>query len=125
MGFGHSCETALHKLVSDLNTIRDKKLIAMLLFIDFRKAFDLVDSHILLAKLFCSNMALATWPSTSIATISANVSSKQNREIVIFFLTHQAWRAARECPRSTLLSSLHQRPRLLHARLIRVHSIHR
>jgi hypothetical protein len=37
---GHSCETALHQLISDLNTIRDKKLIAMLLFIDFRKAFD-------------------------------------------------------------------------------------
>jgi hypothetical protein len=40
---GHSCETALHQLVSDLNTIRDKKLIAMLLFIDFRKAFDLTN----------------------------------------------------------------------------------
>ena len=49
---GHSCETALHQLVSDLNTIRDSKLIAMLLFIDFRKAFDLVDSNLLTLKLF-------------------------------------------------------------------------
>ncbi len=49
---GHSCETALHQLVSDLNTIRDKKSIAMLLFIDFRKAFDLVNSDLLIHKLF-------------------------------------------------------------------------
>ena len=49
---GHSCETALHQLVSELNTIRDAKQIAMLLFIDFRKAFDLVDSRLLIFKLF-------------------------------------------------------------------------
>jgi retron-type reverse transcriptase len=49
---GHSCETALHQLISDLNTIRDQKSIAMLLFIDFRKAFDLVDSSLLTHKLF-------------------------------------------------------------------------
>jgi hypothetical protein len=40
--------------------------------------------------------------------------ANKNREIVIFFLAHQAWRAARECPKSTLLSSLHQRTRLIH-----------
>ncbi len=41
---GHSCETALHELISDLNKARDKKLVNMLLFIDFKKAFDTVDS---------------------------------------------------------------------------------
>jgi hypothetical protein len=49
---GHSCETALHELLSDLNVNRDKRLISLLLFIDFRKAFDLVDSRKLLLKLF-------------------------------------------------------------------------
>ena len=48
----HSCETALHELLSDLNKIKSKKMIALLLFIDYRKAFDLVDSKILLRKLF-------------------------------------------------------------------------
>ena len=49
---GHSCETALHELLTDLNKIKDKRLIALLLFIDFRKAFDLVDAAKLLLKLF-------------------------------------------------------------------------
>ena len=49
---GHSCETALHELISDLNVNRNKKLIKILLFIDFKKAFDLVDSRMLLRKLF-------------------------------------------------------------------------
>ena len=49
---GHSCETALHELISDLNQIRNKRSIALLLFIDFRKAFDLVDSKKLIIKLF-------------------------------------------------------------------------
>ena len=48
---GHSCETALHELISDLNINRNQKLISILLFIDFRKAFDLVDSRKLLLKL--------------------------------------------------------------------------
>ena len=48
----HSCETALHELLSEINTIRDKRLICLLLFIDFRKAFDLVDSSKLIRKLF-------------------------------------------------------------------------
>ena len=47
-----SCETALHELISDVNEIRDKKSIALLLFIDFKKAFDTVDSNLLLKKLF-------------------------------------------------------------------------
>jgi ribonuclease P/MRP protein subunit RPP40 len=42
----------VNDLISDLNTIRDKKLIALLLFIDFRTAFDLVDPQLLLLKLF-------------------------------------------------------------------------
>jgi hypothetical protein len=45
---GYSCETALHELLTDVNCARDKRLITLLLFIDFRKAFDLVDSNILL-----------------------------------------------------------------------------
>jgi hypothetical protein len=48
----HSCESALHELISDLNINRDKKLISLLLFIDFQKAFDLVDTKLLLRKLF-------------------------------------------------------------------------
>ncbi len=49
---GHSCETALHELFSYLNENRNKRAISLLLFIDFRKAFDLVDTNILLRKLF-------------------------------------------------------------------------
>jgi hypothetical protein len=48
----HSCESALHELISDINKARNTKLITMLLFIDFKKAFDTVDSSILLTKLF-------------------------------------------------------------------------
>ena len=47
---GHSCETALHELLSDINIARDLKQIVLLLFIDFRKAFDTVDSHLLMDK---------------------------------------------------------------------------
>jgi hypothetical protein len=49
---GHSCETALHELISDLNKNIDSRLINLLLIIDFRKAFDLVDARKLLRKLF-------------------------------------------------------------------------
>ena len=48
----HSCESALHELLSDLNKARNDKLTTMLLFIDFKKAFDTVDSNLLLSKLF-------------------------------------------------------------------------
>ena len=48
---GHSCETALHELIGDINKSRDKKLTTVLLFIDFKKAFDTVDSNLLLSKL--------------------------------------------------------------------------
>ena len=47
----YSCETALHELLTDLNIARDRKLVTLLLFIDFRKAFDLVDPKLLLFKL--------------------------------------------------------------------------
>ena len=47
----HSCETALHQLLSDLNEIRRKRVVALLLFIDFRKAFDLVYAELLILKL--------------------------------------------------------------------------
>ena len=48
----HSCETALHELISDLNKAKDNKLTSLLLFIDFKKTFDTVDSNLLLSKLF-------------------------------------------------------------------------
>ncbi len=46
---GFSCESALHELFNDLNLARDKK--TLLLFVDFRKAFDMVDPELLLLKL--------------------------------------------------------------------------
>ena len=49
---GHSCETALHEVINDMNEIKHLGLIGLFLFIDFRKAFDLVDSDLLLNKLF-------------------------------------------------------------------------
>ena len=48
----HSCETALHEIILNLNENGNKRLTTLLLFIDFRKAFDLVDSRKLLRKLF-------------------------------------------------------------------------
>jgi hypothetical protein len=48
---GHSCEAALHELLSEINSARNKRLITLLLFIDFRKAFDLVSPILLLHKL--------------------------------------------------------------------------
>lgn len=47
----HSCETALHELISDMNKIRSNREIGLFLFIDFRKAFNLVDPKLLLHKL--------------------------------------------------------------------------
>ena len=47
----HSCESALHRILSEINNIKNKRLIGLLLFIDFRKAFDLVDSKLLIKKL--------------------------------------------------------------------------
>ena len=47
----HSCETALHEVISDCFKNLDNKLTALLLFIDFKKAFDTIDSDLLLCKL--------------------------------------------------------------------------
>ena len=49
---GYSCQTALHEFISFLNKAIDLKLISLSLFIDFRKAFDLIDPLLLLLKLF-------------------------------------------------------------------------
>ena len=49
---GYSCQTALHEFISFINKAIDQKLISLSLFIDFRKAFDLIDPLLLLLKLF-------------------------------------------------------------------------
>ena len=49
---GHSRETALHEIISDVLANLDKNLINFLLFIDFKKAFDFVNSDLLMHKLF-------------------------------------------------------------------------
>ena len=46
----HSCEAALHKIISEINSIRNTRHIGLLLFLYFRKAFGLVDSSLLLKK---------------------------------------------------------------------------
>ena len=48
---GHSCETALHEIITDMLNILGKRHIGLFLFIDFRKAFDLINPQLLLAKL--------------------------------------------------------------------------
>jgi len=47
-----SCETAMHEILNDKNLAKDKKNHALLLFIDFRKAFDTVNPILLLRKLY-------------------------------------------------------------------------
>jgi hypothetical protein len=47
----HSCESAIHELVTQCLIRQDKRLINLLLFIDFKKAFDMVDYKLLLTKL--------------------------------------------------------------------------
>ena len=47
----HSCQTALVKLIDEWIKCIDKDEMIGALFIDFRKAFDLVDHNILLRKL--------------------------------------------------------------------------
>ena len=47
----HSCETALHELISKCQKSLDKKLITILLFIDFKKAFDMICRDLLIYKL--------------------------------------------------------------------------
>ncbi|CAF1091926.1 unnamed protein product, partial [Brachionus calyciflorus] len=47
----HSCESALHEIITEMNLIKSKRLLGLFLFIDFKKAFDTVDQRILLLKL--------------------------------------------------------------------------
>ena len=49
---GYSCQTALHEFISHLNKAIDLRLLSLSLFIDFRKAFDLIDFLLLALKLF-------------------------------------------------------------------------
>ena len=47
----HSCESALHEILSQMNTIKSNRQIGLFLFIDLKKAFDSVDQKLLLIKL--------------------------------------------------------------------------
>ncbi len=48
----HSCESALHEIISKCCKALDNRYIKLLLFVDFKKAFDLVISDLLLLKFF-------------------------------------------------------------------------
>ena len=56
-GFGrnHSCHTALSKITSSLLRETDNGNITGFVYVDFKKAFDLVDYDILIRKLECYN----------------------------------------------------------------------
>jgi len=47
----HSCESALHEILSDMFKVLSDRKIGIYFFIDFKKAFDLVPSDLLLFKL--------------------------------------------------------------------------
>ena len=48
---GYSCESALHELISKCMENKYKRMINCLLFVDFKKAFDMIDRKLLLQKL--------------------------------------------------------------------------
>lgn len=68
----HSCQTALVKLIDDWMECIDKGDMIGALFIDFRKAFDLVDHKILLHKL-----SLYKFDSSSLEWFRSYLSSRQ------------------------------------------------
>ena len=47
----HSCESALHEILSRMKHVLSNRMIGLYLFIDFRKAFDIVCTPLLLLKL--------------------------------------------------------------------------
>jgi ribonuclease P/MRP protein subunit RPP40 len=47
-----SCETAIQSIIDNWKTSLDSKKVILALFVDFKKAFDLVDQKILWRKLF-------------------------------------------------------------------------
>jgi hypothetical protein len=56
---GYSCETAMHELISSFKLNQQKQSNNLAMFVDFKKAFDFVNSDLLLVKLkyygFCSS----------------------------------------------------------------------
>ena len=48
----YSCETAMHTILDSWRESLDKNKYVLALFVDFKKAFDLVDQQILTRKLF-------------------------------------------------------------------------
>ena len=85
----YSCETALHEIITELNNAKDKRLLALLLFIDFRKAFDTVDAKLLLNKLFhygFDNLAiklLSDYFSNRAQVVRFNEAMSELRDIIL------------------------------------------
>ncbi len=103
----NSCELALHKIISDINDARNNSIIVMLLFIDFRKAFDLFDSSILLKKLslygFCQN---------SIGILSNYFESRSQKvkfsDAISVCKPCHPRRSSRQLPRTYTIFNIHQ-----------------
>ena len=49
---GFSCETAIQAILDDWKRLIDEKNVVLSLFIDFKKAFDLINQNLLFIKLF-------------------------------------------------------------------------
>ena len=75
----HSCQTALVKLVDDWTKFIDKGEMIGALYIDFRKAFDLVDHNILFRKLSlyrCSPSAI-NWFKSYLSSRQQTIESEE------------------------------------------------